>query len=105
MTMREAQAETSSPSRESQRPIWRRNITAWLALDLLVFSTLGLAYLPLGYFNVMIALTIAAVKIVIVAVWFMELRLAKSFIRLASAAGFVWLLVMFSLTFSDVATR
>lgn len=105
MTMTHTRAGPSTPSDRKRALIWRRNVIAWLALDLLVFSTLGLAYLPLGYLNIAIALAIAAVKVLIVAVWFMELRLAKSFIRLASVAGFVWLLVMFSLTFSDVATR
>ncbi len=105
MTLSDTPAGASAPSNEKPRVIWRRNLIAWLAVDLLVFATLGLAYLPLGDLNLAIALTIAAVKIVIVAVWFMELRLAKSFICLASTAGFVWLLVMFGLTFSDVATR
>ena len=35
----------------------------------------------------------------------MELRLAKSFVRLAAAAAFVWIAIMFALTFSDLAWR
>ena len=104
MTGLEATATTSARGNRF-RSIWRRNLVVWLALDLLVFATLGLAYLPLGYFNIAIALTIAGVKIVLVAIWFMELRLAKPFTQLASTIGFVWLLVMFSLTFSEFMTR
>jgi caa(3)-type oxidase subunit IV len=36
---------------------------------------------------------------------FMELRAAKPFIRLAAAAAFVWIAVLFALTFSDLMSR
>ena len=91
----------------SERPkmIWGRNLIVWLALMLLVTLTLGLAYVPLGSLNLPIALAIAAAKALLVAVMFMELRLARPFIVLAASAGVVWLLIMFTLTFSDVLWR
>ena len=57
--------------------IWRRNLVVWATLMLLVLLTLGLAYLPLGRFNLPLALLIAAAKAVLIGVIFMELRLAE----------------------------
>jgi cytochrome c oxidase subunit 4 len=85
--------------------IWRSNLTVWALLMLLVVLTLWLAYLPLGRFNMALALTIAAAKTLLIAIVFMELRVAKSFIRLAAGAAFLWIAVMFALTFSDLASR
>ena len=85
--------------------IWRRGLLVWAALMLLVLLTLGLAYLPLGRFNMPLGLLIAAAKALLIGLVFMELRLAKSFIRLAAGAAFLWIAVMFALTFSDLASR
>jgi cytochrome c oxidase subunit 4 len=85
--------------------IWRSSLLVWAMLMLLVLLTLGLAYLPLGRFNMPLALLIAAAKALLIGVVFMELRLAKSFIRLAAGAAFLWIAVMFALTFSDLASR
>jgi cytochrome c oxidase subunit IV len=85
--------------------IWRTNLAVWAALMLLVLLTLGLAYLPLGRFNMPLALLISAAKTILIAAIFMELRLAKTFVRLASAAAFIWIAVMFTLTFIDLASR
>jgi hypothetical protein len=35
----------------------------------------------------------------------MELRVARGFIRLAAGAAFLWIAVMFALTFSDLISR
>jgi len=85
--------------------IWRRSLLVWATLMLLVLLTVGLAYLPLGRFNMPLALLIAAAKALLIGVIFMELRLAKSFIRLAAGAAFLWIAVMFALTFSDLSSR
>jgi cytochrome c oxidase subunit 4 len=95
----------TSTAAERPKMIWRRNLIVWLALMLLVALTLGLAFLPLGSFNLPIALAIAAAKALLVAFMFMELRLAKPFVFLAASAGVVWLLIMFTLTFSDLLWR
>ena len=85
--------------------IWRTSSLVWGSLLLLVLLTLWLAYLPLGRFNLSVSLLIAGVKSALIGIVFMELRLAKSFIRLAAGAAFLWIAVMFALTFSDLASR
>ncbi|ABE64800.1 Caa(3)-type oxidase, subunit IV (plasmid) [Nitrobacter hamburgensis X14] len=82
--------------------IWRKNGLVWLALLVLLGLTFGAARLPLGDFNVVIALAIAGIKVTLVIVIFMGLGNSPSLIRLAAAAGVFWLTILFVLTLTDV---
>lgn len=86
-------------------PLWRRNLLIWAALLVLLGLTFGLAYVPLGAFNVVAALGIAAVKAGLVALLFMGLNQSGDLIRLCAAAGLFWLVILFTLTLSDFLTR
>ena len=90
---------------DAPKMIWRRSLAAWVTLMLLLALTFGLAFVPFGWLNMPIAMAIAATKALLVALVFMELRLARSFVVLGASAGVVWLLVMFTLTFSDFLWR
>ncbi|WP_414474503.1 cytochrome C oxidase subunit IV family protein [Microvirga sp. M2] len=85
--------------------LWRRNLLVWLALLVLLGLTFALAYIPLGPFNIVSALGIAAIKVGLVSFLFMGLARSSALIRLAAAAGIFWLIVLFSLTLSDILTR
>ncbi len=85
--------------------LWRRNLLVWLALLLLLGLTFAFAYMPLGSFNVVAALGIAAIKVGLVALLFMGLAQSSAIIRLAAATGILWLIVLFCLTLSDILTR
>lgn len=86
--------------------IWRKNGLVWGALLVLLALTLGAAHLPLGGFNVVIGLAIAGIKVALVALIFMGLGRSAALIRLAAAAGLLWLAILFMLTLADVlATR
>lgn len=85
--------------------LWRRNLAIWATLLALLALTLGLAYAPLGWLNVVTALGIAAVKASLVLLLFMELRTSNNLARLAAAAGLIWLVILFMLTVSDYFTR
>lgn len=89
----------------SVRSLWRRNLLVWAALLALLGLTFGLAYIPLGPFNTVAGLGIAAIKVALVALLFMNLGLSNTLARLAAAAGFLWLVVLFALTLSDTLTR
>jgi cytochrome c oxidase subunit 4 len=97
-------ADSTQVSRAAAE-IWRSCLWVWGALLLLVLLSLGLAHVPLGRFNLPAAFLIAATQALLIGVLFMELRIAKSLIRLAAAAAFVWIAVMFLLTFNDLITR
>lgn len=77
----------------------------WLGLCALLGTTLGLAFVPLGTGNIVVALAIAAAKGLIVALVFMKLAGRASLRWVFAGAGFFWLLFLFWLSFIDYATR
>lgn len=77
----------------------------WLALFVLLGATLGLAFVPLGAINILVALAIAAAKGLIVALVFMKLAGRASLRWVFAGAGFFWLLFLFGLSLTDYATR
>jgi len=79
----------------------RALVLTWLALLALVGSTLGLAFVPLGSFNIVVSLSIAVAKALVVLLFFMELRASRALVRTFAAAGFFWLLIMIVLTGAD----
>lgn len=85
--------------------IWRRNGLVWLALLMLLGLTFWAAHLPLGVFNVVVGLVIAAIKVTLVVVIFMGLSKSVPLIRLAAGAGVFWVIILFTLTLSDVLSR
>ena len=50
-------------------------------------------------------MAIGALKAVVIALFFMQLLKSDGTVRLASLAGFVFLLVLFLLSFADYLTR
>ena len=74
---------------------------------LMVFTaiTVAVAYVDLGIFNAYIALTIAAIKTLLVLLYFMHLRYTSRLTWAFAATGFVWLLIIISLTMSDAISR
>jgi cytochrome c oxidase subunit 4 len=80
-------------------------ILAWAALLALLALTLGLAYVPMGKLNPVVALGIGGLKALIVLAIFMELREGPSLRRVFAAAGFFWLAILFSLSMTDYLAR
>jgi cytochrome c oxidase subunit IV len=85
--------------------LWRRLLPVWGALLGLLAVTFACAYAPLGAFNVVVALAVAAIKATLVGFIFMGLARSGALLRLAAAAGFFWLVILFALTFSDYLGR
>lgn len=86
-------------------PAFRRNLAVWVALLVLLAASVGSAYLPLGIWNSVANLAIAAVKVGLVAVFFMHLREAGGVVRLAAAIGIFMLVLLFGLGATDYLTR
>lgn len=89
----------------NSRRLWVGPATAWLVLLVLFALSLGSAYLPLSAGNVALNLGIAAVMIAILATFLMDLRNSTVLIRIVAAAGLLWIVIMFSLTFTDYLSR
>jgi cytochrome c oxidase subunit IV len=80
-------------------------VWSWAGLLALLALTVGLAYQPLGSLNTAVALTIAAIKVVIIAAIFMELREGRPLVLGFALAGLLWLFIMFWLASIDFRSR
>jgi cytochrome c oxidase subunit 4 len=89
----------------TRRGIVGRALVLWIVLILLLALAATTAHVALGGFNVPIMLGAAAVEVALVAVVGMELDRSPALLRLAAATGIIWLVVMFTLSFSDFLTR
>ena len=84
----------------------RHVVWSWIALSVLLLATLGFAFVRLGSGNIVVALTIAAAKALIVACVFMELARRRPSLRWVFAgAGLFWLSFLYGLGMTDYATR
>jgi cytochrome c oxidase subunit 4 len=95
-------------TRQEVRQIWhlvRLPFAALVALTIFLGSTIAIAYVPLGPVNLVVALVIAAIKVAIIAVIFMELREARGIQLLAAGVGVFWLMFLFLLSFADYLSR
>ncbi len=77
----------------------------WAALMILLFLTWGVAQFDLGIANTIVALVIAVIKMSLVMLFFMHVRYNTRITWIFAAAGFVWFLIMVSLTMTDYLTR
>lgn len=75
------------------------------ALMGLTAATVWIAFYDLGGFNDVAALAIAGTKASLVVLYFMHVIHAGPLVKLAVAAGFLWLFILFAFTLSDFWTR
>ena len=76
---------------------------ALLALTLL---TTGAAYVDFGaHWNLFAALTIAMIKALLVATYFMHLRHSSRLTVMIAGAGIIWMTHLFVFSFADYLTR
>jgi len=80
-------------------------LKVFVALFVLLILTMLAAAVDAGYLNTPIAMLIALVKGTLIVLFFMHVRYASPLVRVFAVAGFLWLILMFVLTFSDVLTR
>ena len=81
-------------------------VTIFGTLLLLTLATAGAAFIDLGgELNSIVALTIALIKALLVLLFFMHLRYSSRLTWVFAGAGLFWLLILVTLTISDVLTR
>ncbi len=97
--------QESARPQESAIRLWLKPALVWFALMVLLATTVGSAYVPLGIFNGIINMTVAAAKVALVMLFFMKVASSSPLLRLTSVAGLFWLILMFSLTAGDYFTR
>jgi cytochrome c oxidase subunit IV len=67
--------------------------------------TTAVAYVDLGAFSVVAALTIACCKMLLVALFFMHVRHSGKLTWLVVTGGLLWLAILLGLTMTDFLTR
>ncbi len=80
-------------------------VTVFVVLAILTVLTALIAFLDLGVFSPIIALTIAIIKATIVVMFFMHLWYSDKVTWIAWGAGLFWLGIMLVLSMSDYLTR
>lgn len=85
--------------------ILRRALPVWTALIVLALASCALAYLPLGRLNMVVSLSIAAAKMLLIALFFMHLRRPDPLLRLVGGAWVLWLAFLATLVFADQGSR
>ena len=95
-------------NRQDRAVTWnliRLPLLALAALTVLLGTTIAVAYVHLGAMNLVMSLLIAAIKIAVIALIFMELLKSTGIQRLAAGVGLFWLIFLFLLSFADYLSR
>jgi len=77
----------------------------FLSLLCLTLATTLLAYLDLGVFNMVIAITIAVIKATLIVAFFMHAMYEFKLVHVILAGGVLWFLILVFLTLGDYLTR
>lgn len=77
----------------------------FVALLVLLVLTVVVAQVEHRATGLIVAITIAVTKAVLIVLFFMHLRYTTSMVRVFAAAGFVWLMFLLMFTASDYLTR
>lgn len=77
----------------------------WLALMVLTGVTVGVTSFDFGYLNVLVAMTVASTKALLVIFFFMHLKYENRMLGVFVLLVFVILAIFIGFTFFDVAMR
>jgi cytochrome c oxidase subunit IV len=80
-------------------------ILVFLTLMVLTVVTVAVSKIDLGEFNTLVAMAIAILKATVVILWFMHVIHSPRMTWIIVLSSFLWLGVLFVLTFSDYLTR
>ena len=80
-------------------------LLVFAALMVLTALTVGVAFIDLGVFNDIVAMTIAVIKAVLVVLIFMHVWHSSRMTKLSIVAGFLWLAILIGLTLTDYLSR
>ena len=92
-------------AQEHAHPTPKLYIGIILTLMALTVATWLIAFVNLGIFNPVVALSIAVIKAVLVILFFMHVRYSSKLTMVTVGAGFFWLLIMITLSLSDYLSR
>ena len=80
-------------------------IAIFTALLVLTFVTVQVAFIDLGIFSPVVALSIACLKATLVILFFMHVRWSDRLNAVLVGMGFVWLVILLVILMADYASR
>jgi cytochrome c oxidase subunit 4 len=83
----------------------RTNVVVFVLLLVLLLATVGAAYVPLGPLQFPVAMTIAAIKAVLIVLFFMHALHSHRLTLVIAVASLLWLAIMIGLILSDYHSR
>jgi cytochrome c oxidase subunit IV len=83
----------------------RTYVATFASLMVLLVLTIAIAYIPLGRFNWVSAMTISAAKTAVITIFFKHLRSSHRLVWVAACAGCFWLALLMILSLTDFWTR
>jgi cytochrome c oxidase subunit 4 len=86
-------------------PSVRTYVTIWIILTVMTFVTYYVAQVELGAWNIVVALLIAFFKMMLVILFFMNVKADSPLTKLFAGAGFFWLILLLGQFFVDYQTR
>jgi cytochrome c oxidase subunit 4 len=82
------------------------SVAIWLTLLVFTGITVGAAYIDLGPFNIIVALTIATIKATLVVLFFMHVKYThEKLTPLVIVSAIFFLFLLLALSMADYATR
>ena len=85
-------------------PSVKTYVTVWAILTILTFTTYYVATIDLGGFNIVVAMVIAFFKMMLVILFFMNVKVESPLTKLFAGAGFFWLILLLGQFFLDYGT-
>ena len=80
-------------------------LAVWAALLILTVTTVLVGEIELGEWNIIVAITIAVIKAMLVVLFFMHVKGSSNLTKLFVVAGFFWMAILFALIAGDYMTR
>lgn len=86
-------------------PSVRTYVTVWAILTIMTFVTFYVAQIELGAWNIVVALLIAFFKMMLVVLFFMNVKAESPLTKLFAAGGFFWMALLLGQFFVDYFSR
>ena len=86
-------------------PTQKDYVRVWLGLLVLLATTCGVAFIPLGKFNIVVSMAVSVAKTFLIMSFFMHLWYQKGLIRIVAFIGFAWLSILIGFTLTEYLTR
>ncbi|WP_435018742.1 cytochrome C oxidase subunit IV family protein [Tundrisphaera sp. TA3] len=92
-----------STTYHSHKPLYFK---IFAALMVLLVLTVIAAYIPFpGYLNILVAMTIAIIKAMMIVLFFMHVRDSDKVTWVFASSALIWMIILFALTLTDYRSR